>query len=56
MISQLPIITVKISYLNAHKDTTENQVICEPFTKIEKIIAEIFFQNLQENTKSRISF
>ena len=29
MQSQLSIITVKLSYLNAHKDPAENQVICE---------------------------
>ena len=29
MQSQLSIITVKLSYLNAHKDSAENKVICE---------------------------
>ena len=56
MQSNLSIITVKLTDLNAHKDPAENQVIYEPFISIEKIAPEIFFQNSQENTRSRISF
>ena len=56
MQSNLSIITVTLTDLNAHKDPAENQVIYEPFISIEKIASEIFFQNSQENTRSRISF